>query len=275
MNESAETKARREHAEFQRNAWRGDAQPGTAAPRADSKPESEAKREMEEYNRTRSQQAQKPATLVIDKRPDAARPGVAIEQRPPAAAPIATPKRADRVRFDGRTLREIQVAVIRADDESFTGEGKSDAYVDARFDQVVARTVLGSRFNPTRTSTPYIHAEVVRTDDKTFTGNGLSDTYLRARFHLTVDKLLGTRLSLCTESPARSASSEDSTMQARIDALLGASPSDGETSLAAPADSALREDTESCGESDSEQARKAMVELNRNSWRTGASEVIQ
>jgi hypothetical protein len=40
---------------------------------------------------------------------------------------------------DGKTAREIQIAVIKADAKDFTGEGKDDAYVSARFDLVVEK----------------------------------------------------------------------------------------------------------------------------------------
>jgi len=265
MNTEAERAERAAFENRQRNAWRGDAQTATGtAPktRADNAPESVEQRERRREDTI--------ATLRKE------RDGLKGDASP-ATAPTVTPAHADRVRFDGKTVREIQIAVIKADSKDFTGEGKDDAYVDARFDQVVAKTVLGSAYIPSRI-TPFIHIEVIRADNKTFTGNGLSDSYVRARYHLVVDKLLGTRLAQCAKPAVGSESNEGATVQTRIDEILGKGGSTVQTridtllSKGAEIDNPVREDDT---ESDSDKARKEMIERQRNAWRTDAPEVSQ
>ena len=42
------------------------------------------------------------------------------------------------VKLDGKTDREVKVAVLVKTDEKFDADGRSDEYVDGRFDHVVA-----------------------------------------------------------------------------------------------------------------------------------------
>jgi HK97 family phage prohead protease len=67
----------------------------------------------------------------------------------------------EKVTLDGKSDREVMVDAVRIDDKDFTGEGKSDDYVRARFDVVTSKGVRADSIHSV-----VAHAQQLRSDSR-------------------------------------------------------------------------------------------------------------
>ncbi len=82
----------------------------------------------------------------------------------------------EKVTLDGKSDRDVMIEAIRVDDKDFTGEGKSDDYVTARFDVVSTKGVRADSVHAVVS-----HAERLRIDTKDGITKAVTDNHQRAQ----------------------------------------------------------------------------------------------